>query len=136
MIAYFNDPDIQKQLHVENTNWTPCSDEVGSRYTYGTTTVPLFESFKEAGIKMMFYSGNVDAVCPYLQTEEYIRRIGWKVVEEKKVLTNSRGSLEGWVTKYENNLVYYVINGAGHMVPCQKPAAAMRMFESFIKGKL
>jgi carboxypeptidase C (cathepsin A) len=84
----------------------------------------------------MFYSGNVDAVCPSLETDEYLRRIGWKVTDIKTPVYNPFKSLEGWVTKYENNLVYYIINGAGHMVPCEKPHAAYNMFNNFIQGQL
>jgi serine carboxypeptidase-like clade II len=135
MIKYFNDPDVQKQLHVDALNWSPCSDKIWQLYTFGTTTIPLFESFKEAGLKMMFYSGNVDAVVPLLETQEYLKRIGWAVTSPAAVLLNPRGSLEGWITKYENNLSLYVINAAGHMVPCEKPYAALRMFEGFIQGK-
>jgi carboxypeptidase C (cathepsin A) len=104
---------------------------------WGGDSVPLFENtFKQAGLKVMLYSGNVDAVVPQLETDEYIKQINWKVTTPKYVVQNSYGSLEGWVTKYENNLVYYIINAAGHMVPCEKPAAALNMFENFIKGKL
>ena len=136
LIKFFNDAEVQKQLNVKPTEWRPCSDKVWDLYTFGTTTIPLFPSFKEAGLKIMLYSGNVDAVVPYVETDGYIEQIGWKVTEAKKSIVNPRGSLEGWVTKYENNLSYYIINAAGHMVPCEKPAAAFRMFESFIQGKL
>lgn len=39
------------------------------------------------------------------------------------------------MTSYENNLTYYIINAAGHMVPCEKPDAALKMFEGFLSGK-
>ena len=71
-----------------------------------------------------------------MATEQYIKEMGWKVVKEKQAIINPRGSLEGWVTGYENNLYYYVINAAGHMVPCEKPDAALKMFERFLAGAL
>lgn len=37
----------------------------------------------------------------------------------------------GWKTRYEG-LTYVVINGAGHMVPSDKPHAAFEMFKDFI----
>lgn len=99
--------------------------------------MPLFNTaFKQAGLKILLYTGNVDAVVPYVATEYYLEQMGWKVVQQKKAIKNPRGSLEGWVTQYENNLYYYVINAAGHMVPCEKPSAALNMFENFIAGNL
>jgi len=73
------------------------------------------------------YSGNADAQVSYVETEEYIRLIGWKQTTPKKPVKNPRGSLEGWVTKYDG-LIFYVVNGAGHMVPSDKPNAALKMF--------
>lgn len=69
MLKFFNDPTIQEQLHVRPTKWVPCSDEVGNAYTYGLPTVPLFNgAFKQAGLKILLYSGNVDAVVSYVAT--------------------------------------------------------------------
>lgn len=93
MIKFFNDPQIQQQLHVRPTKWTPCSDIVYERYKKGAPTVPLFETFRKAGLKMMLFTGNVDAIVPYIETEEYIRQIGWKVVKPKRAFKNPRGSL-------------------------------------------
>lgn len=82
MLKFFNDPTVQEQLHVRPTRWVPCSDVVSNAYTYGLPTVPLFNgAFKQAGLKTLLYSGNVDAVVSYVATEEYIREFGWKVVK-------------------------------------------------------
>lgn len=37
-----------------------------------------------------------------------------------------------WVTEFDG-LTYYVVNGAGHMVPSDKPHAALEMLHWFIK---
>lgn len=66
MIKFFNDPEIQRQLNVRPTQWTPCSDIVYDRYKKGAPTVPLFETFRKAGLKMMLFTGNVDAIVPYI----------------------------------------------------------------------
>ena len=135
MINFLKDPEVQQQLHVARKNWTPCS-EINGLYKRGPSTVPLFQTFKDAGLKMMLFSGNVDAVVPSLETEAYLEQFGWKVSKPKKAIKNPRGSLEAWVTIYDNNMAYYVVNGAGHMVPNEKPNAALKMFESFISGDI
>ena len=57
------------------------------------TTIPLFESFKSSGIKILIYSGNVDAQVSYVESEEYIKRIGWPITKPKRAIKNPRGSL-------------------------------------------
>lgn len=95
------------------------------------TSLIFFESFKQKGLKILLYSGNVDAVVPYVETEDYIRQIGWKQKSEKMPMVNPRGSLMGWKVEYEG-LTYVIINGAGHMVPADKPNAVFQMFKNFI----
>ncbi|MCB0370698.1 MAG: hypothetical protein KDD45_15060 [Bdellovibrionales bacterium] len=46
----------------------------------------------------MLYSENIDAQVSYVETEEYIRQIGWKMIKAKKSVLNPHGSLEGWIT--------------------------------------
>lgn len=91
----------------------------------------FFESFKQKGLKVLLYSGNVDAVVPYVETEEYIKFLGWEKKSDKVPLVNARGSLMGWQLEYDG-LTYVIINGAGHMVPTDKPHAAYEMFKKFI----
>jgi carboxypeptidase C (cathepsin A) len=39
----------------------------------------------------------------------------------------------GWKTVYDG-LTYYKINGAGHMVPSDKPYAALFVFNEFLNS--
>ena len=39
----------------------------------------------------------------------------------------------GWQVEYEG-LTYVIINGAGHMVPTDKPNAAYQMYKNFIES--
>ena len=64
----------------------------------------------------------------HIETERYIQTIGWKQVGDTAVLKNDYGSMVAWRTKYEG-LTYYVVNGAGHMVPTDRPYAAERIFK-------
>jgi len=64
--VYFNDLEVQQQLNVGPMQWFSCSDMVGSTYKKDVTTISLFESFKAAGLKVLLYSGNVDAQVSYV----------------------------------------------------------------------
>ena len=115
--------------------WESCNDKIGSTFKKDASTLGLFEGFKNAGLRILLFTGNVDAQVSYIETEEYIKRIGWKQSSPKKSILNPRGSLEAWLTQYDG-LTLYVVNGAGHMVPSDKPNAALKMFEAFIQGKI
>ena len=119
---------------MKETKWESCSSKIGGTYHKDVTTIPLFEGFKKEGLKILLFSGNIDAQVSYVETEEYIKEIGWKQTKEKYRFVNHFGSLEAWVTEYEG-LTFYVVNGAGHMVPHDRPAAALRMFDWFRSQK-
>ena len=68
MHIYFNDQTVQEQLHVPNTIWEPCSDTVGQNFKKDLSTLELFDSFKTAGLKILLFTGNVDAQVSYIET--------------------------------------------------------------------
>ncbi len=68
--AYFNKANVKQQLHITtDINWSPCSEEVGKKYKMGATSLDLFEDLKKAKLSILLYSGNVDGVVPYVETE-------------------------------------------------------------------
>jgi serine carboxypeptidase-like clade 2 len=103
--------------------WFSCNDDIGENYHKEPESISLFEKLKSNGVKILLYSGNTDAIVSYVETEEYIRKIGWKETKPKTPFSNDRDSLMGWWVQYEG-LTLAIINGAGHMVPSDKPHAA------------
>lgn len=63
---YFNLPKVREQLKITRKDeWTPCSD---IEYHMSNASLHFFEGFKQKGLKILLYSGNVDAVVPYTET--------------------------------------------------------------------
>jgi carboxypeptidase C (cathepsin A) len=93
--------------------------------------VEIFTKLKKKNLKILLYTGNTDAVVSYIETVEYIRQIGWDVIQPRYPFLNDQESLMGWWIEYEG-LTLAIINGAGHMVPSDKPHAAFEMFTEFI----
>lgn len=68
MTLYFNDPTVQQQLHVPKMRWDPCNDHVGTVYKKDLSTIENFAGFKEFGLKILLFTGNVDAQVSYVET--------------------------------------------------------------------
>lgn len=129
---YFNLPDVKNQLHVDPTiAWESCNEDIGENYHKDPSSIAIFEKLKQAHLKILLFSGNTDVVVSYVETEEYIKKIGWPQIKEKTSFSNEKKSLLGWTTEYDG-LTLVIINGAGHMVPSDKPNAAYHMFSEFI----
>lgn len=95
----------------------------------------LFGLWK-AGIKIWYYSGDVDAMVPIQGTLWWINKFRqdygiavkrtwrpWATPEDKK--------LAGMVWELDG-LTFVSVIGAGHMVPGDKPAAAEQMLNVFL----
>lgn len=133
MSLFFNDLNVKKQLHVDSvsTTWLSCNEKIGETYKKSNDSTWIFPILKTNGIKVMLYSGNTDAVVSHIETERYIQTIGWKQKGDTIVVKNEYGSMVGWRTDFDG-LTYYVVNGAGHMVPTDRPYAAWRIFTEFL----
>ena len=132
MTVYFNIPKVKEQLHVDTTiTWESCNEDIGENYHKDPSSIEIFSKLKQNNLKILLFSGNTDAVVSYVETEEYIKKIGWEQTKEKTAFVNSKDSLLGWWTEYDG-LTLAIINGAGHMVPADKPNAAYQMFSNFI----
>jgi carboxypeptidase C (cathepsin A) len=64
----------------------------------------------------------------------YISLLEWKEIKPKSPFINDKKSLMGWWTEYDG-LTLAIINGAGHMVPTDKPHATYEMFSNFLTRK-
>ena len=132
---FYNNDVVKQQLNVDpDINWETCNNHIGANYHKDNSTIQIFQKLKDNNLKILLFSGNTDAVVSYVETEEYIKEIGWKQTSDKTQFKNSRDSLLGWKTEYDG-LTFVVINGAGHMVPEDKPHAAYEMLMGFIKGE-
>lgn len=119
-------------LHVNTSiTWQSCNGKIGETYQKAGNSTYLFENLKNNAIKIMLYSGNTDAVVSHIETENYIETIGWMKTANATVIKNGQDSMVGWRTQYDG-LTYYVVNGAGHMVPTDKPFAAFTIFSEFL----
>jgi serine carboxypeptidase 1 len=95
----------------------------------------------EAGLDVNVYGGQLDLIVDTLCIQGWLYNLPWAGMEKFKSV-NSRSALTsaednqtmyGFVQSYQN-LHFWQINGAGHMVPLDQPAAAFRMFEDILSG--
>jgi carboxypeptidase C (cathepsin A) len=90
------------------------------------------------GLDILVYSGDDDSVCGTIGTQGWIWDLGY-TYDKKDYWTTwkTEGQTSGYLTKFNNaRLAFATVHGAGHEVPTYKPAAALAMFQSYIKGEL
>lgn len=86
-------------------------------------------------MKVLIYNGQNDVVVNNAGVLQYLNSLGWKDIgswkRTQKQLWTIYGEVVGWV-KASGNLTFAMVNGAGHMVPTDRPEAAFTLLGHFI----
>jgi len=144
-VTYLNRPDVQRAIHVAGrVKWKDCSDAVSWQYSMKSqndNVVPVYRDLvaNGGGIRMMIYSGTVDANCPLPGLQRWI----WNqnlTVTENWVPWVVKGQSAGFTTKFEapNGTGGYritTVTGAGHMAALTKPVEAKYMMQKWLSGE-
>ena len=76
-------------------------------------------------VKVLIYNGQNDFVVNTAGVLQYINSLNWEGINQwkrsKKHIWTMAGAVKGWA-KVSGNLWFALVNGAGHMVPSDKPA--------------
>jgi len=88
-------------------------------------------------VKVLIYNGQDDVVVNTAGVLQYLNSLTWEGTplwkrSPKKIWTID-GEVKGWAKTY-GNLWFVLVNGAGHMVPSDKPESAFQMIGHFLKG--
>ena len=149
--AYLSRKDVQDAIHASTYfagNWSACSDVVGAAYSQedvAAPMMPVYEKLLKASppLKMLIYSGDDDAVCATLGTQQFIWDLGLSVVEPWAPWKMDSGpgcpegpackQIAGYATKFDG-LSFVTVHGAGHLVPATRPAEGLQVLKNFLSG--
>ncbi|XP_066949680.1 lysosomal protective protein-like [Macrobrachium rosenbergii] len=134
VIDYINSPEFMEATHVQHglPAWDVCSDYVDYHPNYDS----MEEQYKylTPRVRGLVFSGDIDMACNFLGAEWFIENLNLEVVNKRQMWFYSDNKAGGFVKQFQN-LDLLTVLGAGHMVPEDKPEAALKLITSFIKGQ-
>lgn len=134
---YIQRDEVRRALHVGNTNFTSIGvvyrklvpDFMGSAKSW---LEELLENYK-----VMLYNGHLDIIVAYHPSVNTYNRLTFSGSSDfekaKRLPWHHDGKLAGYY-KTAGNLTEVMIRGAGHMVPADRPAAALGLISAFARG--
>eukprot|EP01123_Difflugia_compressa_P004776 TRINITY_DN16288_c0_g1_i1.p1 TRINITY_DN16288_c0_g1~~TRINITY_DN16288_c0_g1_i1.p1 ORF type:complete len:425 (-),score=71.35 TRINITY_DN16288_c0_g1_i1:18-1292(-) len=142
---YYQDPltdlmngKIRQKLNIpQNVTWGGQSGEVFTKMT-GVFMKPYVEQVDFLlvhGFQVVVYSGNLDLICCTPGTLTWMSKLKWPGYSQfEKSPRNSfvANSLIAGFSKTYQNLSFFTILSAGHMVPADQPSAAKYMLDTVI----
>ncbi|CAD5217188.1 unnamed protein product [Bursaphelenchus xylophilus] len=126
MNHYFNQPEVKKALHFDDKPWVYCGS---ISYTEFYDMEPIVRGILDKKIKVLYFYGNLDTVCPFIEGDLFTRKIGEVGVEGHWFVD---GNYAGTKTVYPNNLIFTTIAGAGHPTALGKPKQMANVLRKFI----
>ncbi|CAG2122120.1 unnamed protein product, partial [Medioppia subpectinata] len=136
---YFNDPAVQKAIHVREggVRWAACSGAYDKTHAFTSQEEIAFDLIHKYKIgRFVVYNGDLDIMCDFISDQRFVD--GVAAATRSKKLENYRkwtedgkpdGRIGGFVQHYENGLSFVLVRNAGHMVPDNKPEAALQIFK-------
>ncbi|QHO35882.1 Serine carboxypeptidase-like [Arachis hypogaea] len=135
-----NDGEVQTALHVRKgikMEWNRCNRSLS--YTYDvTSTVPYHKYLINKDYKVLIYSGDHDAVIPYLGTMTWIKSLNLSLKRDW-LPWYVGGQVGGYTLQYTQgnyNLVYATVKGGGHTAPEYRPEESLAMISRWLAGFL
>jgi cathepsin A (carboxypeptidase C) len=131
--------DIQTILGVEGRKWAECTNlvHVALIGDWIVNLGPKVADLLHEGLDVLVYSGDKDFICNWRGGEAWTNALNWEGKAEYatqdyhdwNVDEKAAGSLKTY-----KNLKFLRVFDAGHMVPMNQPAVALKMLQDMISG--
>ncbi|XP_031640001.1 venom serine carboxypeptidase-like [Contarinia nasturtii] len=138
---YLDQSHIRRAIHVGSKRFDEISNEVYIKMKgdFMKTAMHWTEKLLNEGLRIMYYSGNLDLIVAYPLSENAYQHMKWNGAEKylsarrKPFKVNSK--LAGYI-KVTDNFVDAIVLNAGHMVPTDQPEVALDLIDRFIRNDL
>ncbi|CAH2231786.1 jg7198 [Pararge aegeria aegeria] len=140
LVPFITRPQVKESLHVGDLSFTFSNGTVHRKIIpdFLSPVTPKIDVLLES-YKILIYCGQLDLLAPCVLSAE-ARRKNWQWSRRENFLDAPRvpwwfnNTVAGYV-KSGGNLTEVQVNGAGHIVPADKPAQAKHIVENFINGQ-
>ncbi|KIJ64661.1 hypothetical protein HYDPIDRAFT_90311 [Hydnomerulius pinastri MD-312] len=141
---YLDRPSTRTLLGVDpsvSSNFSSCSDTVGLAFSntqdmYHPTYTHI-AGLLERGVRALIYVGTYDWICNWVGNERWTLQMPWTGQEAFISQSLREWDVDGHVagkTRSAGGLTFATIDGAGHMVPYDKPKEALALVQRWLAG--
>ncbi|KAK0205914.1 serine carboxypeptidase [Desarmillaria ectypa] len=144
--AYLDRPNVRTKLgvdpHFDGQNFSSVSWEVNSAFAesmdeYRQTQLYI-AALLERKVRVLVYVGSYDYICNWVGNNAWTLALDWS---GKETFVNEElrewfvGGKKAGLTRSSKGLTFATIDGAGHMVPYDKPQESLELVNRWLKGQ-
>ncbi|XP_006461495.1 hypothetical protein AGABI2DRAFT_69247 [Agaricus bisporus var. bisporus H97] len=147
VLNYLNNATNRQMMGVDSTptipkNMTSCTPFVSTDFALTGDilhpTTHYVSALLERGIRVLIYVGAYDWICNHVGNERWVLGMEWSGKEEFGSVEKREWVFDGeraGVTRSAKGLTFATIDGAGHMVPHDKPKQALAMVQRWLANE-
>ncbi|KAI0772250.1 serine carboxypeptidase [Irpex lacteus] len=144
IISFLNKPHVQAALGVNSDyfsrhNFSGWSDDVNARFNENLDSVfpsPYYiAALLERGVRALVYAGANDWICNWIGNQNMLLNLEWTGADAFRASTAKEWTVDGEVaglTRSAGKLTFVTVDGAGHMVPHDKPKEALELVRRWL----
>ncbi|CAO2655039.1 Nn.00g117720.m01.CDS01 [Neocucurbitaria sp. VM-36] len=150
---FLNLPWVWEALHIPKAvgNYSVWSERIARAFALtgdeGFSMQPQVLYLLEHGVDVLFYQGNLDLVCNTAGNLQWASTMPWKgqpaFVAQPKRTWKEKGKDVGWFKEVktetasgrETTFAFATVDGAGHMVPFDKPKEALALVDRWLNKR-
>ncbi|KAJ7314831.1 serine carboxypeptidase [Mycena albidolilacea] len=142
IVKYLNQEEVQAVLGVKVAEYNSCSDAVG--YNFALTldimkgATEYVSALLERGVPVLIYVGTYDWVCNWVGNQAWTLALEWSGQAEFASQPLREWTVNGkraGKTRSAKGFTFATVDGAGHMVPYDKPKQSLEMVNRWITGQ-
>ncbi len=134
---YLNKKEVKSALHVDDIEWSTCSESVSERYIKSEHgSLPLYPELIKAGLKILIFNGDTDMAIPFNGNQRWIDGLKLEVVKPWRSWRSPGDDLNvaGYRQIYDG-LTFVTFKGTGHMAVQWKAKDAFYMLNQYLNDK-
>ncbi|KAF8991372.1 serine carboxypeptidase [Cyathus striatus] len=145
ILDFLDKPDTRKTLGVDSSitrNFTSCSHDVGQAFRSTQDIVHPTKDYVaallERDVRVLIYVGAYDWICNHVGNERWTLALEWSGQDDFVNADKRKWFVDGKQaghTRSAGKFTFATIDGAGHMVPYDKPKESLAMVQRWLAGE-
>jgi cathepsin A (carboxypeptidase C) len=145
ILSYLDRPEVRTLLGVDTAitgNFSPCNAQIRHHFSINLDRFHPAQHYVAAlldrNVKVLIYVGKYDLISNHVGNEAWTLALEWSGDEEFSTQPLREWKVDGksvGMTRSAKGLTFATIDGAGHLVPYDKPKEALELVNRWLRGE-
>ncbi|KAE9394304.1 alpha/beta-hydrolase [Gymnopus androsaceus JB14] len=143
---FLSQPEVRTQLGVDTNavpaNFSSCARTVGAGFSSALDSLHTSKyhvsALLDRGVRVLIYVGSYDWICNWVGNERWSKALEWSGHEafaSQELREWTVNGKKAGITRSAKGFTFATVEGAGHMVPYDKPKESLMLVQRWMAGE-